>query len=56
MRSDFSLKINPSSCLFYFLGFCFRFNFFKIKFEHTAVGMNSTQPEIKTPCRMVVEF
>ena len=28
----------------------------KIKFEHTAVGMNSTQPEIKTPCRTVVEF
>ena len=27
-----------------------------VQFEHKAVGMNSTQPEIKTPCRMVVEF
>ena len=37
-------------------GFCFRFEFLKIKFEHTGDGMNLTQPEIKTPCRMVVEF
>ena len=48
--------INSSSYFFLFLKeFCFRFDFFFKQFELTAVGMDSTSPEIKTPCRMVVE-
>ena len=37
-------------------GLCSRFDFVKIQFELTAVGMNVMQPETKTSCRMVVEF
>ena len=54
---NLNARINLSSYLFNFLeGFCFRFESSKIQFEHTAVGMNSTRPEIKTPYRMVVKL